>query len=227
MEEHGTLAVGTAARRLPLLPADAICAGLRRRPTPATATHRRIPTFRAAIRRGEQVQVALIINSTLQPTLGLRWLLCYENDRDICHLLKAAPKHWFAAGERIAVDRCRRASARSDGRWKPAPARVGKSWCRPRKLSWVSHIHPPLGGALRTTSAGKLQGNVVVLSLANLGGGKAIVPRGLRMIVQGGTQQPPRSGQDFCQSRAYCFVNAPLHQSPQGGLHFLSENRVA
>ncbi len=45
-----------------------------------------------------------VINSTLQPALGLRWLLCYEeNDRDICHLQKAAPKHWFGKGERISV----------------------------------------------------------------------------------------------------------------------------
>ncbi len=48
-----------------------------------------------------------VINSTLQPALGLRWLLCYEeNHRDLCHLQKAAPKHWFVAGQRIAVKRC-------------------------------------------------------------------------------------------------------------------------
>lgn len=40
--------------------------------------------------------------SILQPTLGLRWLLCYEEaDAEICHLQKAAPKYWFKAGERI------------------------------------------------------------------------------------------------------------------------------
>jgi hypothetical protein len=44
-----------------------------------------------------------VVNSALQPTLGLRWLLCYEeNHRDVCNLQKAAPKHWFAKGERIA-----------------------------------------------------------------------------------------------------------------------------
>ena len=48
-----------------------------------------------------------VVNSTLQPTLGLRWLLCYEeNDREVCHLQKAAPGHWFAKGERISVQRC-------------------------------------------------------------------------------------------------------------------------
>ena len=48
-----------------------------------------------------------VVNSVLQPALGLRWLLCYEeNDRDVCHLQKAAPKHWFASGEKIRVANC-------------------------------------------------------------------------------------------------------------------------
>ena len=50
---------------------------------------------------------ASVVNSTLQPTLGLRWLLCYEEwDKDVCHLQKAAPKHWFANGETISVSKC-------------------------------------------------------------------------------------------------------------------------
>ena len=48
-----------------------------------------------------------VVNSTLQPTLGLRWLLCYEeSNNDICHLQKAAPKHWFAKGQSISVKNC-------------------------------------------------------------------------------------------------------------------------
>ena len=48
-----------------------------------------------------------VINSELQPTLGLRWLLCYEeHDRDVVHLQKAAPQHWFSPGEVIRVRNC-------------------------------------------------------------------------------------------------------------------------
>ena len=48
-----------------------------------------------------------VINSDLQPTLGLRWLLCYEeHDHDVVHLQKAAPQHWFRPGEVIRVRNC-------------------------------------------------------------------------------------------------------------------------
>src|SRR5579863_5237554 len=39
-------------------------------------------------------------------TAGLRCLLCYESDNEVCDLQKGAPKHWFAAGERIFVQGC-------------------------------------------------------------------------------------------------------------------------
>ncbi len=60
---------------------------------------------------GSEYAWSAVINSTLQPTVGLRWLLCYEEQdapgrRPAVHLQKAAPRHWFAAGQRIAVDRC-------------------------------------------------------------------------------------------------------------------------
>ena len=111
-----------------------------------------------------------VINSTLQPALGLRWLLCYEeNDRDICHLQKAAPKHWFGKGERIAVRRCPTrfgtigwtTEATSDSSWHisiEAPAAFGGEV--------HLHIHPLAGGPLRSTSLGTIDGSAVVLPAA-------------------------------------------------------------
>jgi hypothetical protein len=108
-----------------------------------------------------------VINSTLQPTLGLRWLLCYEeNDRDICHLQKAAPSHWFRKGERISVQKC--------------PTRFGQiSWATEADSdsSWAVsitcqdgfsgdihlHIHPPSGGKLASASLGNITGNVLTV----------------------------------------------------------------
>jgi hypothetical protein len=108
-----------------------------------------------------------VVNSALQPTLGLRWMLCYEeNHRDVCHLQKAAPKHWFAKGERIAVRKCPTrfgtiawmTEATSDSSWHAvieAPVGFGGEV----RL----HIHPPAGGALRSASVGAIEGNAVVL----------------------------------------------------------------
>jgi hypothetical protein len=88
-----------------------------------------------------------VINSTLQPTLALRWLLCYEeNNQERCHLQKAAPKHWFAAGERIRVERCPTrwgligwtTEALSDRRWRVSVT-ADRSW----NADVVVHIHPP------------------------------------------------------------------------------------
>ena len=56
---------------------------------------------------GNKYGWSAVVNSVLQPSLGLRWFLSHEeNDSEVCHLLKAAPKHWFRPGERIAVERC-------------------------------------------------------------------------------------------------------------------------
>ena len=66
---------------------------------------------------GDRYGWASVVNSALQPALGLRWLLCYEeSDHDVCHLQKAAPKHWFGRGNTIAVSACPTRSARSVGR---------------------------------------------------------------------------------------------------------------
>ncbi len=108
-----------------------------------------------------------VINSTLQSTLGLRWLLCYEeNDRDICHLQKAAPKHWFAPGERISVRGCPTRFGQIAWTTEAAP---GGSWkitldVHPAFSGDVHlHIHPPGGRALRSASAGAVQADRIVL----------------------------------------------------------------
>jgi hypothetical protein len=116
-----------------------------------------------------------VINSTLQPALGLRWLLCYEeNDRDICHLQKAAPKHWFGKGERIAVRRCPTrfgtiawtTEATSDSSWHVA-VEAAAAFSGDVHV----HIHPPAGGSLRSTSSGKIEGSAVILPSATFASG--------------------------------------------------------
>lgn len=119
---------------------------------------------------GEQSRYgwASVINSTLQPTLGLRWLLCYEeNDHEVCHLQKAAPKHWFAKGKRIAVDRCPTrfgtvswsCEAVSNSSWKIAITPQG-SFQGDIRL----HIHPLAATALRSSSLGKVEGTCVLIT---------------------------------------------------------------
>ena len=111
---------------------------------------------------------ASVINSTLQPTLGLRWLLCYEeSDKDICHLQKAAPKYWFAKGQSIAVAKCPTrfgavswsTVALADRQWKlkiKVPSGFGGDI--------VVHFHPVDGVPLHSSSIGKVDGDSFVLS---------------------------------------------------------------
>lgn len=116
---------------------------------------------------GSKYGWSAVINSTLQPALGLRWLLCYEeSDKDICHLQKAAPKHWFTSGETISVRKC--------------PTRFGSiSWSTHSvsNRQWeikldltreftgdlIIHIHPEDDKPIRTTSLGIISGNSIVL----------------------------------------------------------------
>ena len=113
-----------------------------------------------------------VVNSVLQPAMGLRWLLCYEeNHADVCHVQKAAPKHWFVAGETIRVQNC--------------PTRFGRlSWSTQATgdRSWevridfesafagdlVVHIHPPDGQPLRQATSGRLFGSAVHFTAADL-----------------------------------------------------------
>lgn len=115
-----------------------------------------------------------VINSVLQPTLGLRWLLCYEeSDRDLCHLQKAAPKHWFAQGQRIKVENCPTRFGKIS--WNTQPA-SGGSWSvvieTPQGFrgDLMIHIHPPNGRKLTSTSVGQLQGNAVLIERGQIQG---------------------------------------------------------
>ncbi|HEY1213448.1 MAG TPA: hypothetical protein VGE93_07420, partial [Bryobacteraceae bacterium] len=115
-----------------------------------------------------------VINSVLQPTLGLRWLLCYEeSDRDVCHLQKAAPKHWFAQGQRIKVESC--PTRFGEITWSTEAA-AGGSWSvvieTPQNFAGdlMIHIHPPNGRKLSSTSVGRLQGNAVLIERGQLQG---------------------------------------------------------
>jgi hypothetical protein len=116
-----------------------------------------------------------VINSALQPTMGLRWLLCYEeNDQDIVHLQKAAPKQWFAAGERIVVNNCPTRFGLIS--WSTESAKGSAGWTVKLDLSrWqilnaqiIIHLHPPDGQRLNTASAGKLDGNSIVIPAGSI-----------------------------------------------------------
>ena len=112
-----------------------------------------------------------VVNSALQPTLGLRWLLCYEeSDRPLCHLQKAAPRHWFAAGQRIRVERCPTrwgaiswtTETMGDRSWRvTVNAAHGFS-----AASVAVHIHPPDGSPLRSSTAGRVATDRVILDPA-------------------------------------------------------------
>jgi hypothetical protein len=133
-----------------------------------------------------------VVNSELQPALGLRWLLCYEeHDRNTVpttgpygavHLQKAAPQHWFSPGEVIAVRNCPTrfgkiswttqalTSPGGDARWK-----VEVWFGRPFEADLSIHIHPPDRTPLRSASQGVLHPAYVVLPAALLAGKMHIV----------------------------------------------------
>jgi len=119
-----------------------------------------------------------VVNSELQPTLGLRWLLCYEeHDQDVVHLQKAAPRPWFSAGERIRVEGCptRFGSiswvteslplASQSPRWR-VEIEVGDF----KGATLAVHIHPADGHPLKTSSLGEVRADRVVLSPEVLAG---------------------------------------------------------
>jgi hypothetical protein len=121
-----------------------------------------------------------VVNSVLQPTLGLRWLLCYEeHDRAVVHLQKAAPKHWFAAGEKIRVEKCPTRFGEISWSTRAGPAvspYTGTGWqvelrfSKPFEADLVIHIHPPDRRPLRSTSLGELHADRVVLPASALAG---------------------------------------------------------
>jgi hypothetical protein len=119
-----------------------------------------------------------VINSELQAALGLRWLLCYEeHDRDVVHLQKAAPKHWFDAGERIHVENCPTRFGQLGWTTEWIAAREGgPHWRVDLRLPTsfaadvVVHVHPPDGQRLKSTSLGELHADRVVLAKSVLVG---------------------------------------------------------
>jgi hypothetical protein len=124
---------------------------------------------------GNRYGWAAVINSTLQPTLGLRWLLCYEeSDQDICHLQKAAPKHWFAEGKEISVKRCPTRFGHIS--WS-TEALGGRRWKIVIDTEGVFqgdlkvHIHPEDDGQITHASVGAVEGRVVRLAKETLAGG--------------------------------------------------------
>jgi hypothetical protein len=127
---------------------------------------------------GSRYGWSAVINSELQPALGLRWLLCYEeHDRAIVHLQKAAPKHWFAAGEKIHVENCPTrfghitwtteslAALGSSVRWR-CRLKVEK----PFAADLILHVHTPDGRPLTSASMGNVQRDRVALYAAALAG---------------------------------------------------------
>ncbi len=119
-----------------------------------------------------------VVNSTLQPTLGLRWLLVWEERQQArVHLQKAAPRHWFVEGRHIAVRRCPtrfgplawRTEAESSTRWQ-VTITAAAGWT----AEVVVHLHPPGGGPLRRSSAGKLAGGWVVIPAEALASGQPL-----------------------------------------------------
>lgn len=123
---------------------------------------------------GEQSRYgwSAVVNSTLQPALGLRWLLCYEeNDRDICHLQKAAPKHWFTQGQTISVRNCPTrfgpihwsTRATADRQWT-IMLDVPKNF----RADVIVHVHPNDGQPIRKASMGSLAGNTILLQRSML-----------------------------------------------------------
>lgn len=119
-----------------------------------------------------------VVNSVLQPTLGLRWLLCYEeNDHDICHLQKAAPAHWFQKGKTISVRRCPTRFGMVS--WKTV-ATSDRSWDISLEMDAKFHgaihlhIHPPGRSKLSYSSKGEIAENRVILSADSLAGQTSI-----------------------------------------------------
>jgi hypothetical protein len=116
---------------------------------------------------GSRYGWSAVINSTLQPSLGLRWLLCYEEtDESRCHLQKAAPRQWFAKGEKISAANCPTrfgsitwvTEALSNGGWR-VTVEVSPGF----NGDIVVHIHPPGGKELRAASVGKIEGSAILL----------------------------------------------------------------
>jgi hypothetical protein len=124
-----------------------------------------------------------VVNSELQPALALRWLLCYEeHDSDLIHLQKAAPAHWFSAGEKIRVVNCPTrfgplswSTEAVAGPRSRAPWRVAIQLPNGFAATLVVHIHPPDRVPLKSASLGELHTDRVVLPSTLLAGKRDFV----------------------------------------------------
>jgi hypothetical protein len=104
--------------------------------------------------------------------MGLRWLLCYEeSDADVCHLQKAAPKHWFANSKKISVKRCPtrfgmigwETKAIADRRWT-ITVDVSDGFSGDIRI----HLHTPDGDALQKVSLGSIVGSSILIDRATI-----------------------------------------------------------
>lgn len=127
---------------------------------------------------GNKYWWSAVVNSVLQPALGLRWLLCYEeSDAEVCHLQKAAPKHWFKSGEKIVVERCPTrfgllgwmTEAVSDHQWQVI-LHLPEKFDGTLKI----HIHPPDERSLTKASVGTIEKNCITLSSGDLSNQRTI-----------------------------------------------------
>ena len=118
------------------------------------------------------------VNFVLQPSLGLRWLLCYEeSDAEVCHLQKAAPKNWFKEGEKIIVERCPTRFGTIGWQTNSLP---GRQWLLKLtipadfKATLKIHMHPDDGKPIRTASMGIVEQEYVSLSSTLLSGKRSL-----------------------------------------------------
>jgi hypothetical protein len=124
-----------------------------------------------------------VVNSELQPALGLRWLLCYEeHDRAVVHLQKAAPKHWFGPGEMIKVENCPTrfghlswTTEAASGAGHGATWRVTARFIAPFDADLIIHLHPPDRRPLRSASQGEVRADRVVLQASLLAGKTTVI----------------------------------------------------
>lgn len=127
---------------------------------------------------GSRYGWSAVINSELQVALGLRWLLCYEeHDHAVVHLQKAAPKHWFAAGQKIQVENCPTRFGRITWTTESlsGPGNTVRWRCRlkfekPLEAGVILHIHKPDGQPLKSSSVGNVQSDRVLLNAALMEG---------------------------------------------------------
>jgi hypothetical protein len=127
---------------------------------------------------GNKYWWSAVVNSVLQPTLGLRWLLCYEeSDADFCHLQKAAPRHWFKPGERIEVERCPTRFGLLGWRTESLPGRqwrVVLTGLPSRPCTLKIYIRPEDGHPIGASSLGDIENDHVSVPSSAFAGRQSV-----------------------------------------------------